>query len=640
MATGSIGSSGQTLTFNTPRSINLTMPANTYPRGTFTMTDIKSDGAYWKNNNSRESAMNLYLCDSAGNNKVLLFEVRLSAGGSSYNYKTATLSGTTASALKGKALYLIAETTEFYGADGIVLKNATSITVDTYTDSFSITCSAGTGGTLSANKSAASPGETITLTPTPSTGYQFSGYSSSPSVSISNNKFTMPSSNVTITANFTKISYAITKGASPSGAGTVTTSANSATMGTTVTVSQTPATGYYFNGWTTSPSLTITNGAFTMPASAVSITARYLRRSTGSLSAASMTGGGSVTLTISTESTGYSHKYKLSFGTNMETALTNVAAGTTSVSISVPASWSNYIPNATSKGSGTLTLETYSGSTKIGTYTITGLTYNVPSSAIPSIGTITTSIARTIGSTTYANVGDYYVQNHSGVRIQTSASGSYSSTISSVKAELVGYSGSSYVKTVSAASIDFTTGLLTISGTATIKITATDSRGRTNTKTATITVTAYANPSGSLAVWRTDVNGDDDEWGIYAKYMLTKAFTAIGSNSLTVKINNITTTDDTGFLEPGNKIQYSIQQEYIITLSLTDAFETTTYTAKVKSGRFVIYVYNDGTKMGFMKAANKTIPSGKDSTIEFSGSSQIYIGDETLEAYIRRIAGS
>lgn len=640
MAQGYIGYAGSAISFDTPQSINLTMGSNAYPNGSVTFDNITDGGAYWKNNNNaRAESIDLYLCDSAGNNRVFLFTVSLGAGGTSTSINSATISGATG--LAGKALYLIATGS----SDVVQLRRQTNITMSTASLSHTITCSAGTGGTLTASASSAQAGATITLTPTPSTGYQLSSLTTSPSVTITNNKFTMPNSNITVTATFTKKSYTITKKTSPSGGGTVTTSANTAKMGDSVTISQTPATGYYFTGWTTSPSVTISSGAFTMPAANLTVTANYKKRSTASLSKKSMSGGDTVTLTITTESSSYTHKYKLSFGVNMETSLTSVAAGVTSVSISVPAAWSNYIPNAASKSGGTLLLETYSGSTKIGEYTITGLTYNVAASAKPSIGTITKSIARNISGTTYADVGNYYVQQHCGVRIQTTASGALSSTISSLSVALSGYSGNKYNKTVSSGSIDFTTGLLTVAGTCTITVTATDSRGRTATKTATITVTAYNAPAAALSVNRADVNGDDDDMGTYGKFTISnKTYSAIGSNSLTTTLtsqgSSETLSGNTGNILPGNRQTFSIQQEYTITLTLADAFETVTIQAKLRSAKFIIYVNNGGNKLGFMKAASKNIPAGKNSTIEFSGDSQIYIGDDTLEDYIRNIVNN
>lgn len=58
-------------------------------------------------------------------------------------------------------------------------------------------------GTLSSNKATAQIGDSVTLTPSAARGYTFSSYTTDPSVTITNNQFTMPASNITITANFT-----------------------------------------------------------------------------------------------------------------------------------------------------------------------------------------------------------------------------------------------------------------------------------------------------------------------------------------------------------------------------------------------------------------------------------------------------
>ena len=522
-----------------------------------------------------------------------------------------------------------------------------SVTANWTKISYNVTVSAGTGGTASSNKSTAQIGDTVTITCTPNTGYSANTPTASgiTFTAAGTNKwtFTMKAAAVTVSCSFTRISYTITKVVSPSGAGTITTGANSAYYNTQVTVSQTPAAGYYFNGWTITPSsVTVSSGKITMPAQNVTIQANYLKRSTGSLSASSMTGGGTVTLTIVPDKTTYSPKYKLSFGTNMETSLTNVAAGTTSVTISVPESWSNYIPSATSKGSGTLTLETYSGNTKIGEYTISGLTYNVPTTDKPTIGTITTSVIRTIGGTTYANVGDYYVQGKCGVRVQASGSGALSSTISKVEVTISGYTDNNHKTTVNAGSVDWTSGLLTVSGTATISVKVTDSRGRTATKTKTITVTAYNKPSGTLTVYRVDSSGNTDPMGTYAKYSLTKAYTAVGSNSLSwsLKSQNVTANSpaNTGNILPSSRQTFSETSEYQIQLTLVDAFETVNIIVILPTAQFMVHVNGTGDRIAFMKATNDNLSkNGKSGTIEFSANHQIYIGNTTLENYIRGV---
>ena len=794
--TGSLNSGSGRLDFSSPRSLGVTLDANEYPNGVISFSGIQTQGftAYWmmqKQCYSGTYTWKLFLCDSAGNNKVQFMTVSFTGNASTgigYNYTKSSGTISDATGLKGKALYMTVEAPKinsytyadidafkFIGSSTITIntnidsyaitvgagtggsltasKNAaapgetitltpsanTGYTLSGYTTSptvtitnnrfvmpnsaisitanfakvnYTVTASAGTGGTLTANKSTANYGDTVTLTPTPDTGYYFTGYTTSPTVTISSNAFTMPASNVTVTANFakitytvtasagtggsltaskssanygdtitltpiagtgyyfsgyttsptttisnnqfvmpasnitvtatfTKITYTITRAASPSAGGTVTTSAATATMGTSVTVSQTPNTGYYFTGWTTSPSLTISGGAFTMPASNVTITANYKRRSTATLNKSSMEGGSSLTMTISTESSAYTHKYKLSFGTGMETALTDVAAGVTSVTLTVPLNWSAQIPNATSKSGGSMVLYTYSGSTQIGSYTVTGLTYTVPASVKPSMGTTTASIARTIGGVTYASLGNYYVQSHCGVRVQTSASGQQSATITGLSITIAGYSGNSYKHTTGNSSADFTSGLLTIAGNTTITVTATDSRGRTNTATVTISVQAYSKPAGSLSVWRVNSGGTADDMGEYAKYSLTKQYTQLGSNTLTVTLSctqgSVSNPATSGDILPGSRKTFSQTQEYTITLTLTDLLETTTITAKLPSARFIIYVDSTGNKLGFMKVPNKAIPTGKSRNVEFSADTQIWIGDSTLEDYIRSI---
>lgn len=165
--------------------------------------------------------------------------------------------------------------TTITGINGYVSADST-ISLTTQYITYSVSTSASSGGSLSSNVASARAGATVTLTPTANTGYIFSGYTSSPSVTITNNQFTMPSSNVTITANFTKINYNVTCQSNPSGAGTVSSNVSTAQYGDTVTLSQTPASGYAFSSWSSSPTVTITNDQFTMPASAVTITANYV----------------------------------------------------------------------------------------------------------------------------------------------------------------------------------------------------------------------------------------------------------------------------------------------------------------------------------------------------------------------------
>lgn len=459
-------------------------------------------------------------------------------------------------------------------------------------------------------------------------------------------------SQVTITYNLASYAVArtITRTVSPSGAGSITTkkngsNVNSAYKNDSIAVGYSANSGYVFRSWTTSPANLISGSSFTMPDQNVTVTGNFWRLSTGTLNKTSFDGGETITLTITAYHT-VSHYYQLSFGTGMETGVTFVQAGTSSVGIAVPMSWSAQIPNAGSKTNGTLTIWTYDGAQQIGYTQITGLTYNVPASVVPTVDTMTVSIARTVDGTTYANIGEIYAQNHCGVRTQATASGAMDgqtalSTVSSLRVQVGSTGGSKFDKTVLTNTVDFTSGLLGISGPVTITVTATDSRGRTGTATQTITVEAYTAPTGSLRAWRVDSSHNPDDMGEYGEYALTKQYSAIGNNTLTWTLavggDSESSPADTGDLLPGNRKTLSQQQEYTVTLTLADGLETTVITARIPSARFVLAFDSSGNKIGVMKFPNKAIPTGKARTFEFSDDTQIYIGNDTLEDYILSI---
>ena len=70
--------------------------------------------------------------------------------------------------------------------------------------------------------------------------------------------------------------YNVTCAVSPSGSGTLTANYAKAASGDTVTLTATPAEGYEFVNYTST--VTITNNQFTMPASAVTITANFKQK--------------------------------------------------------------------------------------------------------------------------------------------------------------------------------------------------------------------------------------------------------------------------------------------------------------------------------------------------------------------------
>lgn len=134
---------------------------------------------------------------------------------------------------------------------------------------YTVSCDVSGSGTLTCSPSNTYWGNTITLSPSAATGWQLSSYSSNPSVTISNNTFTLPQSNVTVTANFTRRNYTLT--VSHNGYGTVTGGGTYAYQAVANITATAGTAGYVFDHWvvsgtgtigsTTSDSTTFTIGA-------------------------------------------------------------------------------------------------------------------------------------------------------------------------------------------------------------------------------------------------------------------------------------------------------------------------------------------------------------------------------------------
>ena len=121
------------------------------------------------------------------------------------------------------------------------------------TTSYTLTTNVTGSGTVSSNPNAASytAGTQVTLTATPATGYQFSGWSGALTGTTNPATITMDA-NKTITATFTQVgSSSFTLTTSTNGSGSIARSpdAPSYTSGTVVTLTATAAAGFTFTGW-------------------------------------------------------------------------------------------------------------------------------------------------------------------------------------------------------------------------------------------------------------------------------------------------------------------------------------------------------------------------------------------------------
>ncbi len=325
------------------------------------------------------------------------------------------------------------------------------------------------------------------------------------------------------------------------------------------------------------------------------------RATTPTLSATSVAMGTSVTITTNRASSSFTHTITYTFGTVTETIASGVG---TSTSWTVPLSLANQVPNGVS-GTCTITCKTYNGSTLIGTKT-TNLTLTVPSSIVPEISTIVISEA---GST--PTDWGVYVQNKSKLKVVTTASGSYSSTIQSYK--ITGIDGNTYT------SSNFTSSTLTQSGGKTITVTVTDSRGRIATKTASYTCIAYTNPTISKATaTRCNSDGTANEEGTYLKYTFKGTVSSVnGKNTHVYKIGYKLTTASTYSYVTISNDAYSIDKEDVVLSDVTfsennsyhiqfyigDYFTSSIITQNIATGFTLMDFHSSGKSMAIGKVS-------------------------------------
>lgn len=165
---------------------------------------------------------------------------------------------------------------------------------------FAITQNAAIGGTYTVKKgdpkvdaTTGKMNEEIFVSVSPATGYSGGTVTvkktgTEETVPFSAGKFTMPASNVTISVEFTHDSYTLTGTPSPTEGGTVTfkkgtEDATSAHYGDVITIVNTASDDYVFSSVSavdaSSNPVTITDNTFTMPASNVTVTTTFAKKS-------------------------------------------------------------------------------------------------------------------------------------------------------------------------------------------------------------------------------------------------------------------------------------------------------------------------------------------------------------------------
>lgn len=219
-------------------------------------------------------------------------------------------------------------------------------------------------------------------------------------------------------------------------------------------------------------------------------------------SVSDMTGtlGSAMTININRKVSSFTHTVKYYFGNLSGTIATGVG---TSCSWTPPLNLATQIPSASS-GWGNITVDTYSGSTKIGSKSAQ-LTLNVPTSMTPTLGSITLTDSNAAVKN-LLNTANTFAEIVSDIKVAfNSATGVQGSTITDYHAEIVN-------KNQSTNANNGNLGLMKWNGSAQVKAWVVDSRGRSsNAVTTSITVLEYFLPTLTFTAIRGDTNQSSDK---------------------------------------------------------------------------------------------------------------------------------
>lgn len=328
------------------------------------------------------------------------------------------------------------------------------------------------------------------------------------------------------------------------------------------------------------------------------------------LSSPSVALGSAVTINISPAVSSWTHNIYYRIGTG---SWTRFATGVKAkYSWTVPLAIARSYPTAT-KGTITIGLNTYNGSTQIGGTQTVNLNITIPASVAPSVSAVTVSEA----ASGLANFG--YIQTKSKLKIVASASGSYGSSIRSYVYDIGSQSYSGLENTYTMGEV------VRDSGTVAVTVTVTDSRGRTASKTVSITVLAYSPPQIThFECCRCgDANGSANANGQYLKVTFGYSVSPLNNKNKASYLLKYSVYDDGkwGGLTSGTQYTYSgtyisatailnTASTYQIGLVVTDSFGTASFYKEIGTAvRLLSYIVKR-----FAIAIGK-IPE-KDSTFE------------------------
>ena len=339
------------------------------------------------------------------------------------------------------------------------------------------------------------------------------------------------------------------------------------------------------------------------------------------------------TLTVNKKATSFTHTIKYVSGNYSGTIVEKSTA--TSVKWTPPLEFANGAPNGTSVYI-SLTIETFNGSTSIGTNTYS-ISCGIPASTNPSVSF---TVADAMG---YLSKYGLYVREKSKFKIDVTASGSYNSRIVSYKVVADG-------KTYTKANVE--TDVIASSGTLTISVTVTDSRGRTATSNKTVTVVEYETPKiTAFSLKRTDSAGNSNSGGAYLTATFSANISSISSKNTAVyklqykkkSATSYTTVTLSAyaniFAVTNGKYTFSADasSSYDVILTATDDFLSATKSGTGPSTTKVFSILSKGLGFAFGKVAEL------EGTLEVAFETMLYKSatfKNTMAVYMENASGT
>lgn len=303
--------------------------------------------------------------------------------------------------------------------------------------------------------------------------------------------------------------------------------------------------------------------------------------------------GSLVTITINRKSESFTHEITYKFVDN--TSYSVASSATTSATFTPPISLASKIPNAT-KGTLTVTVQTKSGSSNIGSAVSKSIDLSVPSSIVPSV-----SFSYTIMAGLIPAEWGIILKGQTMISVNVSASGNYGSTISNVSITCDGVNKSGSYNTF---------GPFVSAGQKSISVTVIDSRGRSASSSQNFNVTDYQNPSISInKAQRCLKDGTLSTSGTYILFNISYTYASIeGKNTITKSIScasglNSNFENGVDFILNANA---SASQSYTATATIRDYLgKSATVTYEIPTDTRLININEDKNSIGIGKFAEE-----------------------------------